>query len=494
MNKPFGLHWFRRDLRVAGNPALQTNWKINQGRVVGLFVFDRTFLSRPDFSANRFAFFLETLKELRSDLRALGSDLLVLDVAPLDAFPRLWKALSARECGLPSLVTWNKDYEPFARQRDIAMERWFESQGTAWQSERDHLLIEPSEIFKGKTPLETYQVFTPFSRRWYEGFAMNEVKARVAQQKKGIEFLDRQKKGAADPIFNLSWSSLLKTNDFDKATLETYLAKTRPLVSVKLPAAGSQAALQRLRDFSAKIDEYELQRDIPAVRGTSGISPYLKNGSLTIAQAIAELDLRPDKKGQKSGRGKFFNELVWREFYYHILFHHPRVETSPFVERYSSLQWDNRPDWFLAWKEGMTGFPIIDAGMRQLNTTGWMHNRVRMIVASFLTKDLHIDYRWGERYFMEKLIDGDLAPNNGGWQWAASTGCDPQPYFRIFNPVLQSQRFDPSGDYLRKYVPELRHLNGKAIHDPDALERRNYPQPIVVHAEERDIALERYSR
>ena len=170
------------------------------------------------------------------------------------------------------------------------------------------------------------------------------------------------------------------------------------------------------------------------------------------------------------------------------------MESGPFQRRFESIRWENRDDYFSAWKEGRTGYPIVDAGMRQLNQTGWMHNRVRMIVASFLTKDLIIDWRWGERYFMERLLDGDLAPNNGGWQWAASTGCDPQPYFRIFNPVLQSMKFDPEGIYIKKFIPELSHLDRKNIHSPSSYQRGDYPRPIVDHGERRELALQTYKR
>lgn len=194
-----------------------------------------------------------------------------------------------------------------------------------------------------------------------------------------------------------------------------------------------------------------------------------------------------------SSAEKFLKEIAWREFYYSILYHFPRVETETFIEKFNDIPWENNEVFFKKWCEGQTGFPIIDAGMRELNTTGWMHNRVRMIVASFLTKDLLIDWKWGEKYFMEKLLDGDLAPNNGGWQWAASTGCDPQPYFRIFNPWLQSERFDPDGSYIRKFVPELKLIATKALHDPTAHRSQfGYPSPVVIHAEQKDKALSLY--
>ncbi len=249
---------------------------------------------------------------------------------------------------------------------------------------------------------------------------------------------------------------------------------------VPTPKAGSLAAWGALESFRRRLADYGDARDIPSTNGTSHFSIYFKNGSLTVAQVIAALGLKAFARGAGGGPAKFLSELIWREFYYCILFHFPRVETTAFLEKYADLKWENREDWFAAWCEGRTGFPIVDAGMRQLNTTGWMHNRVRMIVASFLTKDLLIDWKWGEKYFMERLLDGDLAPNNGGWQWAASTGCDPQPYFRIFNPHLQEKKFDPKGEYVLRYLPEV---------DSD-----RYPRPIVDHAVQREKALALYAK
>ncbi|RZA14358.1 MAG: deoxyribodipyrimidine photo-lyase, partial [Proteobacteria bacterium] len=240
------------------------------------------------------------------------------------------------------------------------------------------------------------------------------------------------------------------------------------------------------------IDDFETARDVPSVDGTSRFSIFLKNGSLTIAQAIAAYDLGTERK-QSSGEQKFFSELIWREFGYYILSKHPRVETEAFDHRFQNITWTNNEKWFDAWKKGQTGYPIVDAGMRQLNTTGWMHNRVRMIVASFLTKDLHVNWQLGEQYFMEKLIDGDLALNNMGWQWAASTGCDAQPYFRIFNPALQGKKFDPDAKYIKEFIPELRSATAKEIHNLNDKNRpRAYTRPIVDHNEERFVALALY--
>jgi deoxyribodipyrimidine photo-lyase len=272
----------------------------------------------------------------------------------------------------------------------------------------------------------------------------------------------------ARPSFSLDWRKLGAPLP-DR--LDAYLARyPHPRDSV---VPGLEAALAELREFGReRMDAYAHARDLPAVRGTSRLSVYFKNGSLTVPQAIAALEL-PGKHGEK-----FMSELVWREFYYHILWNLPEAETQAIIPQYRDIPWENDPRLFDAWKEGMTGFPLVDAGMRELRATGWMHNRVRMVVASFLTKDLHVDWRWGERYFMNELLDGDLAPNNGGWQWAASTGCDAQPYFRIFNPTLQAQRFDPDQEYIRRWVPEL---------DTSA-----YPKPIVDHSARAKTAVAMY--
>ena len=457
----YGIHWFRRDLRLVGNPALEYNIKKNDGKVLGVFCFDSKFLSREDFSHARFLFFLRTLESLKKQMREQGGDLLFLDVGPDTAFTELYKTLSKHKIGQPSLVTWNRDYEPFARERDARMEMLL-GEKFKWQTaiERDHLLIEPDELFKDK-PGSYYQVYTPFSKKWKQVFASDHVNARLRQMNAWI------KKGA--PEFALTWPKDIASGS--EGLLEEYIAKTSKKVTFDVPHVGFEHAKKILRDFKDHyLDGYATGRDIPSEPGTSKMSIYLKNGSITVSQIICFLKLEPSSKHEK-----YFNELIWREFYYHILYHRPDVERDTFQKQYRDIKWENNKDLFKKWCEGKTGYPIVDAGMRQLNQTGWMHNRVRMIVASFLTKDLLIDYRWGEKYFMEKLLDGDLAPNNGGWQWAASTGCDAQPYFRIFNPTLQAERFDPDLKYIKKWAPEYH------SHEPI--------DPIVNHAKQKDKAI-----
>ena len=491
------IHWFRRDLRVAGNSALQWAWRAHAGRVLGFFCFDGAFLSRPDFSVNRFAFFLDTLVKLRSELRELGADLLVLDTGPRVAFERVFQAVKVGGKPLPRHVSYNRDYEPFARERDTALQNFFEKEcGIAVHTERDHLLIEPHEISKGKEAGAFYQVYSPFARQWLERLATPDIQERIAVQQQGIEYLERSVSGSGNlPQFRLCWEDVLGNEILASDKLDEYRQTNRAKVTIPIPEAGSRAALQRLKKFAASgLSSYTENRDIPSIEGTSQISMYLKNGSLTPAQVMYVLGLGNIDGKSKDSRTSFLKELVWREFYYHILYWCPRVENGSFVEKYNNILWDDNEDLLRAWQKGRTGYPIVDAGMRQLSQTGWMHNRVRMIVASFLTKDLHISWRWGERHFMRCLLDGDLACNNGGWQWAASTGCDPQPYFRVFNPTLQGKKFDPQGVYVKTFMPELSHVPEKYIHEPHTWQDKiDYPKPVVDHGAEKARALRMYT-
>ncbi|MSP18112.1 MAG: deoxyribodipyrimidine photo-lyase [Bdellovibrionales bacterium] len=476
--KDYGIHWFRRDLKISGNLALSNNLRTHEGRVLGLFCFDHLFLGRPDFSINRFQFFLETLSDLKAELQKQGGDLLVLDVGPKSAYENILGLLTEHQIPHPHTVSWNRDYEPFATKRDAEMLKWFQEKGVRVVTERDHLLIEPHEIFKGDDPNAHYQVFTPFKRRWIEKFKTEEIQKRLI----------------VPPAirFQFNWSTLFSGKIVLKDHLELFLESNKKKVTIPIPLAGELEGKKLIALFLPKVKDYGVNRDIPSLEGTSRFSMFYKNGSLTTSQVIREMKLSHTAEWNE-GEEKFVSELIWREFYYYILERFPRVENEAFLEKYKKIKWGNNKKWFQAWKDGQTGFPIVDAGMRQLNETGWMHNRVRMIVASFLTKDLHVDWRWGQKYFMEKLLDGDLAPNNGGWQWAASTGCDPQPYFRIFNPYLQSKRFDPEGVYLKKYLPELRDLTSKWIHEPPQnLMTHGYPAPIVDHSIQRLEAMALY--
>jgi len=480
----YGIHWFRRDLRVAGNTALRHNFQKNDGKVLCVFTFDKKFLSRDDFSANRFQFFLETMKSLKAELKELGGDLITLDVGPEKAFEGFLK--KAKKAGdLPGLITWNRDYEPYAVNRDEKMKKAFKGYDIGTADFRDHLIIEPHELTK-PTDNEGYQVFTPFSRRWMDIYDGEEFRKRVGEQKKAFDYLSKKKK---EKVFDLKSLNMVKSH-LPEDVLDKYIEENKKNVTVPIPDAGFEAACKKLDEFKDKVNDYDEDRDFPERKGTSGLSIYFKNGTLTTSQAVYRLGLNRYKK-KNTSKDTFFSELVWREFYYHVLSRKPEVETEEFKPKYAGLKWDNDKTLFKKWKEGKTGFSLVDAGMRELKTTGLMHNRVRMVVASFLVKDLLIDWRWGEKYFMEMLLDGDMAPNNGGWQWAASTGCDAQPYFRIFNPFSQGKRFDPDGHYIKKFVPELKDVDAKKLHAP-ILGHSSYPEPIVDHSEQRDKALDLY--
>lgn len=476
MASSYGIHWFRRDLRITGNPGLIKNWKRNEGRVVGLFSFDRTFLDRSDFSPNRFQFFLKTLRALQENMQARGGDLLVLNQSPEDAFLYLLKNLSDR----PQLITWNRDYEPFARGRDTRIANLLRQWQVNFETERDHLLIEPHELGKDAQADAGYQVYSPFARKWRKIFETPEIQERIQALK------------SAKPLkFELDWNQVFGQRSRPKDFLSDFIKENIQKVSIEIPEAGEKAAMKQLKTFKKKMDHYREARDYPAVQGTSRLSVFLKNGSLTVPQIIAHLDLKTYGKAPLSSREIYFSELIWREFYYHVLYRHPQVETESFLKKYSKIKWSRNKRHFKAWCDGVTGFPIVDAGMRELKTTGFMHNRVRMIVASFLTKDLHIHWQWGEKHFMNLLLDGDLASNNGGWQWASSTGTDPQPYFRIFNPWSQSERFDPKGEYIKKFVPELQGLPAQDLHRP-ILNHKSYPKPIVDHSTQSKAAIAMY--
>jgi len=489
MKNPWGIHWFRRDLRILGNIALQKNAKKTNGCTLGLFCFDSKFLSRSDFSHNRFAFFLQTLLSLKNELKDHGGDLLVIDCLPQEAFPLLLNHCKRHKISPPSLVTWGRDYEPYARSRDAAIEKILSNLKVPFLHLRDHLLFEPHEVLKNDKSGDFYKVYSPFNRKWHELLLRPIGKERIYSPIRTSDFFKKN-----NFIFKIKWSNLnIKEQPPFVDKLETFIKHNSEKTTITIPDAGFLAAYKQLKIFQSKILDYNKKRDFPAILGTSRISIFLKNGSLTVPQIISFLHLNHPHLGTQNGGNVFLNELIWREFYYSILYHHPQVENKSFLPQYENLQWENNRSFFSRWKEGTTGFPIVDAGMRQLVQTGWMHNRVRMIVASFLVKDLLIDWKWGEKYFMHQLLDGDLASNNGGWQWVASTGCDPQPYFRIFNPWLQSLKFDAEGTYIKTYVPELRDVPAQALHQAHA--NRNpskYPTPMVNHSIQKEKAIRLY--
>ncbi len=449
-----GLFVFRRDLRIEDNTGLFAALACCQ-RVYTCFVFDqRQIAEHPYRSINGLQFLLESLRGLEDTLRQRGAALIWRSGTAEDQIPRLMQELNAEALFL------NKDYTPFSRQRDKRLSEAVAALGRKFHSYSDLLLQEPSSF--AKPDGNPYTVFTPFYKR--------------AQQ------------FAVRPVAEMpSYGSLVGGES--NCSLEV-LMEALPANRASSPRrnGGRKEALRLIEQLPKKV-HYKEERDIPAIEGTTTLSAHHKYGTCSIrevywaVQRLFGVDCT------------LIRELYWRDFFTHIAWHFPRVFEGAFKIEYNALKWSEDASAFKRWCEGNTGFPIVDAGMRELVQTGYMHNRVRMIVASFLTKDLHISWRWGEQYFAKHLIDYDPAVNNGSWQWAASTGCDAQPYFRIFNPWLQQARFDPDCIYIKRWVPELAALPAKTIHGfSDVHDSRpaSYPAPMVEHAFEKDRALEMF--
>ncbi|MBX2894615.1 MAG: deoxyribodipyrimidine photo-lyase [Cyclobacteriaceae bacterium] len=416
--------WFRRDLRLQDNAALYRALKGNNS-VVCIFIFDTNILDKlEDKTDARVEFILEALTNMQTQLVELGSSLVVFRGNPLAIF----KGIN------PKAVYTNHDYEPYAHQRDEAVKKILEQKGATFRTFKDQVIFERDEVLKDDG--KPYTVFTPYSRKW---------------------------------------KSLLKPFYLKSYPTEKYFGSFKKLKPVALPTLseiGFETAGILFPERVIKqsvIEKYDQQRNFPAIAGTTKLSVHLRFGTVSIRK-LAQVALKKNEA--------WLNELIWRDFYHMILWHFPQVETKAFKTAYDAIEWRNDANEFKAWCEGRTGYPIVDAGMRELNSTGFMHNRVRMIVASFLTKHLLIDWRWGEAYFAKKLLDFDLAANNGGWQWAAGSGCDAAPYFRVFNPELQTEKFDPEFKYIKQWVPEV----GTS----------KYPKPIVDHKFARDRVLKVY--
>jgi len=467
------LVWFRADLRVHDNPALYHASQAADRGVIAVFNLCPKQWREHDWGSMKVNFVLRNLAALAEALSERNIPLRVVRTATFADTPAALLRFAKRyQC---DALYFNKEYEVNELRRDQAVTELFERNGRGVASFADQTIIEPGHVLKpdGKY----YTVFTPFKRRWYEALDRNGGPAVLPTPKKQPEL-------ATDP-------------EVVPANLADFGKKDRP----DLWKGGEKHARECLRRFlEQRIADYGQTRDIPARNATSRLSPYLTSGVISprycLQQALeARRSVRPSRRESVM---TWINELVWREFYRHILVASPRVSMGkPYLPAGERIKWRNSEDQFQAWCEGRTGVPIVDAGMRQLAQTGWMHNRVRMIVAMFLSKDLLIDWRWGERYFMRNLVDGDLASNNGGWQWSSSTGTDAAPYFRIFNPYTQSRRFDHDGQYIRRFVPELAKIKGSTIHEPgvDAtMAHVDYPPPIVDHAAARKRALQSYAR
>ena len=470
--------WFRRDLRVDDNAALYHALRTCR-QVMCVFVFDKHILDPLPRADRRVEFIRESLVELAAELRRLGGDLIVRHAVAEDDIAALAHTLDVQA------VFANRDDEPAALARDAQVRGGLANAGIVLHTYKDHTIFDRDEVVtQAGAP---YTVFTPYKRAWLaklDAFYLKPYPTR----------------GYAD--------ALVPPPEAHRApvpTLQQIGFEPTNLGQLEIPtgATGGEALFD---DFFQRIDRYDAARNYPAVRGPSYLGVHLRFGTVSIRQLAGvahQLSLQGD-----NGAATWLSELVWRDFYVQILAHHPRVaEGKSFRPAYDKIQWHHgkhADGLFDAWCKGRTGYPLVDAAMAQINQSGYMHNRLRMVVASFLCKDLGLDWRRGEAYFAEHLNDFDLASNNGGWQWASSSGCDAQPYFRIFNPVTQSERFDPEGKFIRRYLPQLAKLSNKVIHapwtaSPVELEAagvklgETYPKPVVDHAEARERTLQRYA-
>jgi len=460
-----GIHWFRNDLRLRDNTALNALLdRVDEWLPV--FVLDPRLIGPRHGGGPRVRFLIDCVERLEETLGRRGVPLIVRCGRPEEVLPRLLGETRA------TLLSFNQGTSPFARGRDRAVRLSAESHGCEVLSPLDHVVFRAEDIRKANGEAG-YTVYSPYRKRWWQQWS------ELARPPVPARRLPRPIPG------------------FRRAGVPDAASLGLPPEDCAVATGGEAAGMRRLTTFLEKrAARYHIDRDRPDLDGTSRLSPHLRFGTVSIRDCFERgryaAEIEPEGA---EGVEKWLDELVWREFYSAILEQHPQVLKRNFRPEYDTLEWRDDPEGFSAWCEGRTGFPIVDAGMRQLRATGWMHNRVRMIVASFLTKDLLIDWRKGERFFFDRLIDWDPASNNGGWQWAASTGTDAQPYFRIFNPTTQGKRWDPDGTYVKRWVPELRGVAKRRIHEPAGVpEASEYPGPILVHAERRVQALERFER
>lgn len=474
------LVWFRRDLRVDDQAALFHALK-SARRVWCAFVFDTDILDPLPRRDRRVEFILDSVIALDARLREATPDaggLIVRHGRARDELPRLAQQLHVQA------VFTNHDDDPAAKTRDAAVRGRLADLGISLHTSKDQVVFERDELLTGSG--KPYSVFTPYKNAWLKKLEPFYLQAYPVRKYASV------------------LAPLPEDVEAGHPTLSALGFEPTNLKDLQI-AGGENGARGLLDDFLPRMARYDETRDFPSVKGPSYLSVHLRFGTVSIRELAREAQLRAQKGS--SGAATWLSELIWRDFYHQVLHHHPQVVDHAFRPEYDAIKWArgaHADELFTAWCEGRTGYPLVDAAMAQINQTGYMHNRLRMVTASFLVKDLGIDWRRGEAYFAEHLNDYDLAANNGGWQWAASTGCDAQPYFRIFNPVSQSEKFDSEGKFIRRYLPQLSKLSNKAIHAPwlarpielaeaDVALGKDYPAPIVAHDEARAKTLERYA-
>jgi deoxyribodipyrimidine photo-lyase len=461
------LMWFRNDLRVADNPALDD--AASRGSVVGVFLLADRQWQEHHVSARRLAFLKACLKDLRESLDALNIPLVITPASRFEEAPQ--SLLSIAEAWRATGICCNAEYPLNELRRDRAVARACKTSGLRFERHHGGVIVPPGTVQTATgTP---YTVFTPFKKRW----------------------LDQLTPDDWTPLPRPAGQAAIKEMpDFQTRSDQTL--DQLPNVEDAAWPGGEAESHRRLESFlQTSAQKYQIDRDLPAKPGTSQLSPYLSTGTISARSALAAARKQNNNKlnatpGAFPGLDTWISELIWREFYRHVTAAFPHISTgAAFRRETDQLKWRDDPEQFDRWCKGETGFPLVDAGMRQLNTTGWMHNRLRMVTAMFLSKHLLLDWRQGERYFMENLIDGDFAANNGGWQWSSSTGTDAAPYFRIFNPSSQAAKCDPTGEFIRQWVPETEGLLGA-----DGTHPQPYPQPMVDHAVARERALRFFKR
>ncbi|HHF3169074.1 MULTISPECIES: deoxyribodipyrimidine photo-lyase [Vibrio diabolicus subgroup] len=461
------LVWFRRDLRTLDHTALKAALDSGQP-VVACFIATPEQWREHHMAPMQADLIARRLEYLNDELESLNVPFLYKEVP---SFSDCTEVISewAKTLEATSVMA-NIQYEVNERELDAQVSEALASHDIDFELFHDKCVHPPTTVLNKQG--EYFKVFTPFKRAWLTQFQMPAVTKPQEQAPLSSKLLEQ-----LEPI---RFSSDF-TFSYPRESSEDWFASTNDV-------------LKQLREFAReRSDAYKEDRDFPAIDGTSQLSPYLAIGALSPRQCIARLYAENQQNDLTEGKATWLSEIIWREFYQHLLVFEPKlVKGKGFIDWEDKIQWSYDEQAFERWKTGATGYPIVDAAMRQLNQTGWMHNRLRMVVASFLTKDLHIDWRWGEAYFMSKLVDGDFAANNGGWQWSASTGCDGQPYFRIFNPISQGEKFDSDGQFVRHWVPEIKSVPNKYIHKPwtwEGFSLLEYHKPMVDHKTEREITL-----